>query len=78
MTIDNARNDDNAVSEAGLGPHTGCFAHTLNLASQKAMAVSQVSRLLGKISSVAAYSFMSSKNTIVQISVWISKTNINN
>ncbi|KAJ8353394.1 hypothetical protein SKAU_G00209610 [Synaphobranchus kaupii] len=49
VTTDNARNIVNAVSEAGLGPHIGCFAHTLNLASQKAMAVNQVSRLLGKI-----------------------------
>ncbi|KAI4824950.1 hypothetical protein KUCAC02_020661 [Chaenocephalus aceratus] len=49
VTTDNARNIVKAVSEAGLGPQTGCFAHTLNLASQKAMAVNQVSRLLGEI-----------------------------
>ncbi|KAK1904112.1 Zinc finger BED domain containing protein 1 [Dissostichus eleginoides] len=39
VTTDNARNIVNAVSEAGLGPQIGCFAHTYN----------QVSRLLGKI-----------------------------
>lgn len=48
VTTDNERNIVNAVSDAGLGPHIGCFAHTLNLASQKRMAVSQVSQLLGK------------------------------
>lgn len=48
VTTDNARNI-NAVRDIGLGPHIGCFAHTLNLASQKGMAVSLVSRLLGKI-----------------------------
>ena len=43
------RNIVNVVYEEGPGPQIACFAHTLNLASQKDMAVNQVSRLLGKI-----------------------------
>ena len=41
VTTDNAKNIVNAVREAGLVPHVACFAHTLNLASQKALAVNQ-------------------------------------
>ncbi len=48
VTTDNARNMVNAVNEVGLGPHIECFAHALNLASQKGMAVQQISQLLGK------------------------------
>ena len=35
VTTDNAKNQINAVNEAGLGPQIGCFAHVVNLASQK-------------------------------------------
>ena len=49
VTTDNAKNIVNAVREAGLGPHVARFTHTLNLASQKALAVNQISRLLGKM-----------------------------
>lgn len=71
VTTDNARNIVNAVSDAGLGPHIGC----LNLTSQKGMAVSQVSRLLGKIrktvgffhhSSVAAH-ILETKQTMLNL-----------
>lgn len=55
VTTDNARNIVNAISEAGLGPQIGCFAHTLNLASQKATGINQVSRLLGRIRRVVSF-----------------------
>ncbi|KAI4824513.1 hypothetical protein KUCAC02_013017 [Chaenocephalus aceratus] len=55
VTTDNARNIVNAISEAGLGPQIGCFAHTINLAAQKATGINQVSRLLGRIRSVVSF-----------------------
>lgn len=45
VTTNNAKNIVHAVCETGLGPQVGCFAHSINLAQQKATA-SQVSRLL--------------------------------
>ena len=35
VTTDNAKNIVNTVALAGLGKHIGCFAHIINLASQK-------------------------------------------
>ncbi|KAK7934311.1 hypothetical protein WMY93_005207 [Mugilogobius chulae] len=55
VTTDNARNIINAVKEAGLGPQIGCFAHTINLASQKATGLNQVSRLLGKVRKIVTF-----------------------
>lgn len=56
VTTDNARNVVNAVVEAaGLGPQIGCFAHVINLASQKAMAVQQIARLLVKIRKIVTF-----------------------
>lgn len=50
VTTDNAANIVNAIHEAGgLGPQIGCFAHVVNLAAKKAVAITPVSRLLGKI-----------------------------
>lgn len=50
VTTDNAKNMVNAVNAtAVLGPQIGCFAHTVNLAAKNAVAIGQVSRLLGKI-----------------------------
>lgn len=54
-TTDNAKNIINAISEAGLAPHIGCFAHTINLAAQKATAINQVSRLLGRVQSALSF-----------------------
>ena len=48
VTTDNAKNIVNASHAAGLSPHIGCFAHTVNLASQKGLGVNQISRLLGR------------------------------
>lgn len=55
VTTDNARNKVNAVIEAGMGPQIGCFAHTINLASQKATSLNQLARLLGKVRRVVTF-----------------------
>lgn len=55
VTTDNARNIVNSVSEAGLGPQIGCFAHTINLASQKATGLNQVSRVLGRVRRIVSF-----------------------
>lgn len=56
VTTDNAANIVNAIRETeGLGPHIGCFAHVVNLAAKKSVAISSVSRLLGKIRKVVAF-----------------------
>lgn len=53
--MDNARNMDVAVREAGLAPHIKCFAHTLNLATQAGLSVPRVTRLLGRVRRVVAF-----------------------
>ncbi|XP_077384385.1 E3 SUMO-protein ligase ZBED1-like [Festucalex cinctus] len=55
VTTDNAKNIVNASNSAGLSPHIGCFAHTVNLASQKGLGVNQISRLLGKVRRVVTF-----------------------
>ncbi|KAL3881266.1 hypothetical protein ACJMK2_027722 [Sinanodonta woodiana] len=49
LVTDNASNMAVAASEAGCNPHTGCYAHTLNLAAHKGLKISDFSRLLGRI-----------------------------
>ncbi|KAL3969495.1 Arf-GAP with GTPase, ANK repeat and PH domain-containing protein 2 [Sarotherodon galilaeus] len=60
VTTENAKNQINAVKEAGLGPQIGCFAHAINLASQKGIKVSKMDRLLGRIRKVVSYFHRSS------------------
>ncbi len=55
VTTDNAKNQINAVNEAGLWPQIGCFAHAVNLASQKGITVNKMDRLLGRIRKVVSY-----------------------
>nr|XP_054592988.1 E3 SUMO-protein ligase ZBED1-like [Nothobranchius furzeri] len=55
VTTDNARNIVNSVTAAGLGPQIGCFAHTINIAAQKGMAVSKVSHLLAKMRKIVTF-----------------------
>lgn len=55
VTTDNAKNQINAVNEAGLGPQIGCFPHVVNLASQKGISVNRMDRLLGRIRKVVPY-----------------------
>ncbi|XP_053180810.1 E3 SUMO-protein ligase ZBED1-like [Scomber japonicus] len=38
-----------------FGPHIGCFAHVLNLAAKKAVALNAVSRLLGKVRKIVTF-----------------------
>ncbi|KAK5862872.1 hypothetical protein PBY51_018225 [Eleginops maclovinus] len=47
MTTDNAKAVVNATQKAGVRLSMGCFAHTLNLATQKVMAVPSVSAMVG-------------------------------
>ncbi|KAF3861204.1 hypothetical protein F7725_001459 [Dissostichus mawsoni] len=47
LVTDNASNMI-AAAEFGKFPHVKCFAHTLNLASQRALKVATLSRLLGR------------------------------
>ena len=51
VTKDKAKNQVNAVIEAGLGPEIACFAHVINLASH-GISVNQMGRLLGRIRKV--------------------------
>lgn len=55
VTTDNAKNIVNASHAAGSSPHVGCFAHTVNLASQKGLGVNQISRLLGRVRRVGTF-----------------------
>ncbi|KAJ8366496.1 hypothetical protein AAFF_G00353330 [Aldrovandia affinis] len=60
VTTDNAKNQLNAVIGAGLGPQIGCFAHVINLASQRGISVNQLDRLPGRIRKVVSYFHRSS------------------
>ncbi|KAI4799986.1 hypothetical protein KUCAC02_016524, partial [Chaenocephalus aceratus] len=55
LVTDNARNMILAGVGAQLEPHVRCIAHTLNLASQKALKVDRVSELLVKMRKVVTY-----------------------
>lgn len=55
LVTDNAANMLVAGREAGLSPHIGCFAHTLNLASQKAFNVDDADTLLSKVRKMVGF-----------------------
>ena len=59
---DNAANIMGACDKAEY-PHFGCFAHTLNLAVNRALEVSEVSKLVGKCRKVVAFFKMSDQKT---------------
>ncbi|XP_029624549.1 uncharacterized protein LOC115203742 [Salmo trutta] len=44
ITTDNAKNQANAMIEDGLEPQIACFAHGINLASQRGISVTQMDR----------------------------------
>ncbi|KAK1885872.1 Zinc finger BED domain containing protein 1, partial [Dissostichus eleginoides] len=44
-----------AAAEFGKFPHVKCFAHTLNLASQRALKVATLSRLLGRVRRISTF-----------------------
>ena len=55
LVTDNARNMLVAGAGADITPHVRCVAHTLNLASQKALKMDVVSELLVKVRRVVTY-----------------------
>ncbi|XP_077375916.1 E3 SUMO-protein ligase ZBED1-like [Festucalex cinctus] len=55
LITDNASNMVLAGEEAEMSPHLMCFAHTINLASQKAFKVNTVARLLGRVRRVVSF-----------------------
>lgn len=52
ITVDNASYMTVAVEVSGAYLNLGCFAHTLNLASNKALGMPYLDKLLGKVRSV--------------------------
>ena len=52
ITVDNASNMTVAVEVSGVDLKLGCFAHTLNLASNKALNIPSLDKILGKVRSV--------------------------
>ncbi|KAK1898959.1 Zinc finger BED domain containing protein 1 [Dissostichus eleginoides] len=54
LVTDNASNMI-AAAEFGKFPHVKCFAHTLNLASQRALKVATLSRLLGRVRRISTF-----------------------
>ena len=54
ITVDNAANMDVAVKSLGA-VKMGCFAHTLNLASNKTLQVKELGKLRGKIQSIVSF-----------------------
>lgn len=55
LVTDNARNMIVAGQKAEFFPQVLCFAHTLNLASQKGFSVNAAARLLGKVRKIVGY-----------------------
>ena len=55
VTTDNAKNVVNATMRAGMSPQIGCFAHTVNLATQKSLDVNQMSRILSKVRKIVGF-----------------------
>lgn len=55
ITVDNASNMTVAVEVSGANLKLGCFAHTLNLASNKALGIPSLDKILGKVRSVVTY-----------------------
>ena len=65
VVSDNASNMDIAAKTAGLHPHIKCFAHTINLASQRGLKVNAMARLLGRIRRIVAFFHKSTTATNV-------------
>ena len=55
LVTDNASNMVLAAREASFAPHIGCFAHTINLATQRALKVVTLARLLGRVRRIVAF-----------------------
>ena len=55
IVTDNAANMGIAAKEAGIGLHVGCFARTVNLATQKGLKVKQMSHVLDRVRKIVGY-----------------------
>ena len=55
LTTDNAANMKIAAQTAGIPIHIGCFSHTLNLASGRALDIKEVHNILAKMRSIVAF-----------------------
>lgn len=55
ISTDNASNIMSGVKIADLFPHVTCFAHTLNLATQRGLKVPQMERLLGRVRKIVTF-----------------------
>ena len=60
LVTDNAANMISAA-EVGEFPHVKCFAHTLNLAAQRALKLPTVSRLVGRVRRISTFFHRSTK-----------------
>lgn len=59
ITMDNASNMDIAIQVSGAELKLRCFAHTLNLASNKALNDPSLLKVLGRVRSVVTFSHKS-------------------
>lgn len=55
ITMDNASNMDIAIQVSGAELKLRCFAHTLNLASNKALNDPSLLKVLGRVRSVVTF-----------------------
>ena len=55
IVTDNAFNMSIAAREAGIEPHVGCLAHTLNLACTKALETPKVRKVLAKVRKIVTF-----------------------
>ena len=72
LVSDNASNMTVAAAETKYSKHIKCLAHTLNLASQRALSVNQVSRLLGRVKNIVCFfstamTLLKDKQTLLNI-----------
>uniref|UniRef100_A0A3B3CYD9 BED-type domain-containing protein n=1 Tax=Oryzias melastigma TaxID=30732 RepID=A0A3B3CYD9_ORYME len=63
VTTDNAANRKIAAKVAEIPIHIGCFAHTLNLASGRALDIKEVHSILAKIRSIVSFIHRSTSAT---------------
>ncbi|KAI4801155.1 hypothetical protein KUCAC02_000081, partial [Chaenocephalus aceratus] len=56
IVTDNASNMTIAAEEAAFTLHVKCYAHTLNLAAQRALKITAVARLLGRVRRIVNFS----------------------
>lgn len=65
ITVDNASYMTVAVELSGANLKLGCFAHTLNLASNKALGMPSLDKLLDKVRSVELVALQLPKHKLI-------------